>query len=155
MLRDRADAFARQMEQEMGKPLPQGKAEVLKSAHLVDYYAQHGPSFMQDIERPALLGFKKSYVTYRPLGVILSIMPWNFPVWQVIRMAVPTMIVGNTVLLKHAPNCFGTSLMCQELLQAVPDTPVGLFQSLIIDVPQVHAVLEHPFVQGVALTGSE
>ena len=97
-------------------------------------------------------------------------MPWNFPIWQVIRMGIPTLMAGNAVLLKHAPNCFGSGLACEDMLAQL-DIPHGLFRSLIIDVPQVSTVLEHPSVQGqlvkaslisaqstsppVALTGSE
>jgi len=154
-LRDRADEAAELMCKEMGKPVAQGKAEVLKCAYLVDWYAQHGASFLRDVEHPALPGFQKSYVSYQPLGVVLSIMPWNFPMWQVIRMGVPTMMAGNGVLLKHAPNCFGTALLCEELLNSLPGVPRDLFRSLVIDVPQVDAVLGHDAVQGVALTGSE
>lgn len=154
-LRDKADKAASLMNQEMGKPVSQGKAEVLKCAYLVDWYAQHGAAFLQDTAHPPLPGFQKSYVTYQPLGVVLSIMPWNFPFWQVIRMAVPTMMAGNAVLLKHAPNCFGSALLCEEIIRALPGLPQGLFRALIIDVPQVAAVLEHEAVCGVSLTGSE
>jgi len=154
-LRDRADEAAELMCKEMGKPTVQGKAEVLKCAYLVDWYAEHGASFLKDEEHPALPGFQKSYVSYQPLGIILSIMPWNFPMWQVIRMSVPTLMAGNGVLLKHAPNCFGSALLCEELFKALPGVPQDIFRSLVIDVPQVDAVLEHDAVQGVALTGSE
>ncbi|CAJ1340407.1 unnamed protein product [Effrenium voratum] len=153
-LRSRADEAAELMCQEMGKPPAQGRAEVLKCAYLVDWYAQHGASFLADTPYPALPGFAKSFVTYQPLGTILSIMPWNFPMWQVIRMGVPTLMAGNAVLLKHAPNCFGSALLCEELLKTV-NVPQGLFRSLIVDVPQTNKILEHPLVQGVALTGSE
>ncbi|CAK9014633.1 unnamed protein product, partial [Durusdinium trenchii] len=152
-LRHRADEAAELMCQEMGKPLAQGKAEVMKCAYLVDWYAENGAEFLKDTEYPALPGFQKSFVTYQPLGLILSIMPWNFPMWQVVRMGVPTLMAGNGVLLKHAPNCFGSSLLCEELLKDL--LPDGLFRSMILDVPQTNKVLEHPSIQGVALTGSE
>eukprot|EP00931_Biecheleriopsis_adriatica_P102167 TRINITY_DN77182_c0_g1_i1.p1 TRINITY_DN77182_c0_g1~~TRINITY_DN77182_c0_g1_i1.p1 ORF type:complete len:496 (-),score=91.98 TRINITY_DN77182_c0_g1_i1:41-1465(-) len=154
-LRQRADEAAALMEQEMGKPAAQGKAEVLKCAYLVDWYAANGAAFLDDVAYPALPGFQKSYVSYQPLGIILSIMPWNFPMWQVVRMAVPTLMAGNAVLLKHAPNCFGSAKLCEELLDSLPGVPRSIFRSLIIDVPQVNSVLEHNAVQGVALTGSE
>eukprot|EP00443_Scrippsiella_acuminata_P077538 CAMPEP_0115445274 /NCGR_PEP_ID=MMETSP0271-20121206/38829_1 /TAXON_ID=71861 /ORGANISM="Scrippsiella trochoidea, Strain CCMP3099" /LENGTH=400 /DNA_ID=CAMNT_0002871235 /DNA_START=75 /DNA_END=1278 /DNA_ORIENTATION=- len=124
-LRDRADEAAELMCKEMGKPTVQGKAEVLKCAYLVDWYAEHGASFLKDEEHPALPGFQKSYVSC------------------------------NGVLLKHAPNCFGSALLCEELFKALPGVPQDIFRSLVIDVPQVDAVLEHDAVQGVALTGSE
>ncbi|CAL1159487.1 unnamed protein product [Cladocopium goreaui] len=154
LLRQRADEAAELMCQEMGKPVAQGKAEVLKCAYLVDWYAKHGAEFLKDTEYPALPGFSKSFVTYQPLGLILAIMPWNFPMWQVIRMGIPTLMAGNAVLLKHAHNCFGSGLFCEELLKQL-ELPEGLFRSLIVDVPEIHQVLEHPLVQGVALTGSE
>ncbi|CAE7357269.1 sad [Symbiodinium natans] len=161
-LRSRAEEVADLVCQEMGKPVAQGKAEVLKCAYLatwqvvdhVDWYVENGAKFLEDTEYPALPGFKKSFVTYQPLGTVLSVMPWNFPIWQVIRMGIPTLMAGNAVLLKHAPNCFGSGLVCEELLAKL-DIPDGLFRSLLIDVPQVSTVLEHPSVQGVALTGSE
>eukprot|EP00439_Symbiodinium_sp_Y106_P047972 s5663_g6.t1 len=153
-LRSRAEEVADLVCQEMGKPVQQGKAEVLKCAYLVDWYVENGAKFLEDTEYPALPGFQKSFVTYQPLGTVLSVMPWNFPIWQVIRMGIPTLMAGNAVLLKHAPNCFGSGLACEDMLAQL-DIPHGLFRSLIIDVPQVSTVLEHPSVQGVALTGSE
>ncbi|CAE7211425.1 sad [Symbiodinium sp. KB8] len=153
-LRSRAEEVADLVCQEMGKPVQQGKAEVLKCAYLVDWYVENGAKFLEDTEYPALPGFQKSFVTYQPLGTVLSVMPWNFPIWQVIRMGIPTLMAGNAVLLKHAPNCFGSGLACEDMLAQL-DIPDGLFRSLIIDVPQVSTVLEHPSVQGVALTGSE
>lgn len=153
-LRSSADRAAELINKEMGKPVPQARAEVMKCATLVDWYAEHGAAAMAPSEQLPLPGFKRSYVTYQPLGVVLSIMPWNFPFWQAVRMAVPTMMAGNAVLLKHAPNCFGSALMCEELFQSVPGLPEGLFRSLVIDVPQVEPVLEHEAVRGVAITGS-
>lgn len=85
---------------------------------------------------------------------MLAVMPWNFPLWQVIRMGVPTLLAGNGVLLKHAPNCFGSALLLEELVSK-DLLPPDLFRSLIVDVEQVNRVMEHPKVQGVALTGSE
>lgn len=154
ILRAKADDGAALIQKEMGKPLAQAKAEIGKCAGLVDWYAEHGGAFLADTAYPPLPGFKSSYVTYQPLGVVLSIMPWNFPWWQVIRMSVPTLLAGNAVVLKHAPNCFGSGLAIEEIFDSLP-VPKGLFRSLIIDVPQTTAVLEHPFIQGVALTGSE
>eukprot|EP00927_Polykrikos_kofoidii_P001358 TRINITY_DN10493_c0_g1_i3.p1 TRINITY_DN10493_c0_g1~~TRINITY_DN10493_c0_g1_i3.p1 ORF type:complete len:489 (-),score=88.55 TRINITY_DN10493_c0_g1_i3:244-1710(-) len=154
-LRERTDEAAHLMNQEMGKPMPQAKAEVMKCVGLIDWYAKHGPEMLEDTPHPPLPGFKKSYVAYRPLGVILSIMPWNFPFWQVIRMAVPTMMAGNAVLLKHAPSCFGSGLLIEEIIREVQGLPENVFRSLSIGSPMVASVLESPIVQGVALTGSE
>ncbi|CAK0801826.1 unnamed protein product [Prorocentrum cordatum] len=154
MLRARAEEAAVLINREMGKPVPQAKAEVMKCAYLVDWYAEHGAKFLQDTECPPLPGFKRSYVTYQPLGVILSVMPWNFPFWQVVRMAVPTLMAGNSVVLKLAPNCFGSSLMLEELFGAVPGLPAGLFRALLIDGEATGKVLDEDAIRGVAFTGS-
>mmetsp|Transcript_38760 Transcript_38760/g.101298 ORF Transcript_38760/g.101298 Transcript_38760/m.101298 type:complete len:460 (-) Transcript_38760:128-1507(-) len=153
-LRARAEVAAELMSAEMGKPIPQAVAEVKKCAFLVDWYAEHGAAFLQNTPAPTLPGFKQCYVTYQPLGVILSVMPWNFPFWQAIRMAVPTILAGNTVVLKHASNCQGSAKMIEEIFQSCPSIPADLFRSLIIPSGQVAPVLEHPLVRGVALTGS-
>jgi len=154
-LREHADEAAVLMNQEMGKPKPQGKAEVLKCAYLVDWYSEHAPLMLEPTPHPALPNFTKSFVTYQPLGVILSVMPWNFPFWQVLRMAVPTMMAGNAVVLKHASNCFGSAKMLEELFGAVPGLPQNLFRSIIVGAPTVAHVLENRLVRGVACTGSE
>eukprot|EP00929_Paragymnodinium_shiwhaense_P020559 TRINITY_DN13668_c0_g1_i2.p1 TRINITY_DN13668_c0_g1~~TRINITY_DN13668_c0_g1_i2.p1 ORF type:complete len:487 (+),score=131.16 TRINITY_DN13668_c0_g1_i2:85-1545(+) len=154
-LRAKAPEAARLMNQEMGKPISQGEAEVNKCAYLVDWYAEHAPAMMEDTPHPPLPGFQKAYVTYRPLGVIISIMPWNFPFWQVIRMAVPTMMAGNAVVLKHAPNCWGSGLMIEELMKDIPGLPSGLFRHATVEPELISGMLEMPEVQGIALTGSE
>lgn len=153
-MREFADEGADLMKREMGKPLSQGKAEVLKCAMLVDWYAKHGPDILKDQQSPTLPGFQKSYVSYQPLGVILSIMPWNFPLWQVVRMAVPTMMAGNAVVLKHAPSCFTSALKLEEILRTLP-IPPNLFRAANVDVPVVTRMLENRIVRGVAFTGSE
>jgi succinate-semialdehyde dehydrogenase/glutarate-semialdehyde dehydrogenase len=153
-LRSRSDEAAALISAEMGKPIPQAKAEVNKCAYLVDWYAENGPALMKDAPAKPLPGFKECFVTFQPLGVILSVMPWNFPFWQAIRMAVPTMLAGNTVVLKHASNCQGSALMIEEIVRSIPALPQDVFRTLVIPARQVDSVLENPFVQGVALTGS-
>lgn len=153
VLRDRMDVAAELMHIEMGKPIPQAEAELKKCAMLIDWYAEHGPGLLADTPRPALPGFRNCFVTYQPLGVILSVMPWNFPFWQALRMAVPTMLAGNAVVLKHASNCQGSALMVEEIIKAA-NVPENLFRTLVIPSGQVNAVLENPLVRGVALTGS-
>lgn len=152
-LRGRADEAAELMSAEMGKPIPQAKAEVNKCAYLVDWYAENGAAFLENTPAKPLPGFTKCFVTYQPLGVILSVMPWNFPFWQAIRMAVPTLLAGNGVVLKHASNCQGSALMVEELMRDA-SIPENLFRTLVIPSGQVGAVLENPLVRGVALTGS-
>lgn len=154
-LRARADEAAELMCMEMGKPIAQGKAEVNKCAYLVDWYAENGPGLLANTSVKPLPGFKECFVTYQPLGVILSVMPWNFPFWQAIRMAVPTLLAGNGVVLKHASNCQGSALMVEDIIRkSAPDVPENLFRALVIPSGQVNAVLENPLVRGVALTGS-
>lgn len=153
-LRSRADEAAELMSAEMGKPVHQAKAEVNKCAYLVDWYAENGAAFLEDTPVKPLPGFKECFVTYQPLGVVLSVMPWNFPFWQAIRMAVPTMLAGNTVVLKHASNCQGSALLIEDIIKSIPSLPQDLFRTLVIPSGQVNAVLENPLVCGVALTGS-
>lgn len=152
-LRGRADEAAELISMEMGKPVSQAKAEVNKCAYLVDWYAEHGEALLQNSPVKPLPGFKECFVTYQPLGVILSVMPWNFPFWQAIRMAVPTMLAGNGIVLKHASNCQGSALLVEDIMKAAP-IPENLFRTLVIPARQVNPVLENPLVHGVALTGS-
>lgn len=153
-LRSRSDEAAELISKEMGKPVSQAKAEVNKCAYLVDWYAENGPALLANTPVKPLPGFKECFVTYQPLGVILSVMPWNFPFWQAIRMVVPTLLAGNGVVLKHASNCQGSALMVESIIKAAPAVPENLFRTLVIPSGQVNAVLENPLVQGVALTGS-
>lgn len=143
--------FAKLIVQEVGKPIKEARSEVLKCAKVCDYFATHGEQMLQDriVETEAL----KSYVTYQPLGSILAIMPWNFPFWQVFRCGAPTLMAGNSLLLKHAPNVSGCSLALQQLFEEA-GFPKYLLQSLIIDEKQVESVIAHPIVKAVSLTGS-
>jgi len=151
LLKER-DALAALMTQEMGKPITQAKSEVEKCALLCDYYAQNGAQFLQ----PELVSteFHKSYSSFQPLGIIFAIMPWNFPLWQVMRFAVPNLMAGNAGLLKHAPNVTGTALMIEQLFLTA-GFPTGLFRSLVVDVSLAPDIIQHPYVAGVTLTGSE
>ena len=151
LLKERRDRFARLMADEMGKPLAQGRAEADKCAWVCEYYAEHGAGFLAD--EIVQTDFTKSLVTYQPIGVVLAIMPWNFPFWQVIRVAAPTLMAGNVVALKHAANVPGCALAIEELFRDA-GFPVGAFTTLLIDAPQVKAAIRHPAVQAVSLTGS-
>jgi succinate-semialdehyde dehydrogenase/glutarate-semialdehyde dehydrogenase len=137
---------------EMGKPLAQANAEVEKCSLLAEYYAHNGPEFLAD--QNITTEARKSFVTFQPLGIILGIMPWNFPLWQVLRFAVPTIMAGNAVILKHAPNVSGCALAIEKLFTD-SGFPEGIFKTILLDVPRIPPVLEHEFVQGVSLTGSE
>jgi succinate-semialdehyde dehydrogenase/glutarate-semialdehyde dehydrogenase len=143
-------AFAQLISNEMGKPIQQALAEIDKCAVLCDYYINSVDSFLKPREEQ--LNDKKVIHALAPTGIVLGIMPWNYPFWQAFRYAVPTLLAGNVVLLKHAPNVTGCSVALQELF-STPDFP-HLFQSLIIDVDQVESIIAHPAVQGVCLTGS-
>ncbi|OAJ34426.1 NAD-dependent succinate-semialdehyde dehydrogenase [Piscirickettsia salmonis] len=152
LLRQEKAVCARIITEEMGKPVAQAQAEIEKCAVLCEYYAEFAEGQLQ----PKLIdaGHVKSYRCYEPLGVILGIMPWNFPFWQVLRFAVPNIMGANAVLLKHAPNSTAAALMLEKLFVNA-GFPKHLFRSLVIDVDLVSTVIEHVDVAGVALTGSD
>jgi succinate-semialdehyde dehydrogenase/glutarate-semialdehyde dehydrogenase len=145
------DAFARLMTQEMGKPILQAKAEIEKCALLCAYYADHAEHFLA----PELVKTEahKSYVAYTPLGVILAIMPWNFPFWQAFRAAVPALMAGNAMVLKHASNVPGCALAIESVFKEA-GAPVGLFQTLLATSTTALSLIESSHIQGVSLTGS-
>jgi len=151
LLRERADRYARLMAEEMGKPVRDGRAEAQKCAWVCEYYAEHAERFLapEPVETDAC----KSYVAFEPLGVILAIMPWNFPFWQVFRFAAPTLMAGNAAVLKHASNVPGCALAIEELLREA-GFPEHLFRTLLIGSDQVDPVIEHPLIRAVTLTGS-
>src|SRR3954469_2697289 len=113
-LRKQAAELAALMTAEMGKPIGEARAEVEKSATACDYYAEHGPAFLAP--RPVDTGAQRSWVSYEPLGVVLAVMPWNFPFWQVLRFAAPTLLAGNTAMLKHSPNVTGCALAIAQVM---------------------------------------
>ncbi|UCC25202.1 MAG: aldehyde dehydrogenase family protein, partial [Gemmatimonadales bacterium] len=151
ILRERAHDLARLMAQEMGKPLAQGRSEAEKCAWVLDYYAEGGAEFLKD--EPVQLDEARAYWSYQPLGTVLAIMPWNFPLWQVFRAAAPTLMAGNAVLLKHAPNVPGCAAACEEIFHEA-GIPEELFANLYLEVDHIPALLEHPAIQAVTLTGS-
>jgi succinate-semialdehyde dehydrogenase/glutarate-semialdehyde dehydrogenase len=143
--------YARLITREVGKPLTEARAELAKCALLCRYYAAHAADFLAD-ERVAA-GAKQSCLSYQPLGVVLGVMPWNFPFWQVFRFALPVLTAGNGCLLKPAPNVLGCARAIDALL-AEAGYPQHVFNLLPIEVDQIEAVIGHDAVQGVALTGS-
>ncbi len=151
ILRKRKDEFANLMTLEMGKPVLQSKGEVDKCAWVCDYFAESGEEFMrdQDIKTES----SKSYIRYEPLGVILAIMPWNFPFWQVFRFAAPNLMAGNAGVLKHSSNVMGCALAIENIFKEA-GFPEGLFRSLIISSKKVEAVIKDKRIAGVTLTGS-
>ncbi len=151
VLRKGADGYAGIMALEMGKPLADGRAEVEKCAVCCDYYAANAEAFLraEEVKTDA----SRSYVTFRPLGVVLAVMPWNFPFWQVFRFAAPALMAGNAGILKHASNVPGSALAIEEVFREA-GFPDGLFRTLLIGSGQVGAVIENPLVRAVTLTGS-
>jgi succinate-semialdehyde dehydrogenase/glutarate-semialdehyde dehydrogenase len=151
LLRERKEEYGHLMTSEMGKPLAQAIAEAEKCALAADYYAENAEEFLKPV--PATTDASRSYWTYRPLGVVLGIMPWNFPFWQVVRFAAPTLAAGNAALLKHAPSVPGCALALEKLFQDA-GFPRDLFRSVFIDVGATGDLIDHPLVRGVSLTGS-
>ena len=151
LLRQRKSELSTLMADEMGKPLAQGVAEVEKCAWVCEYYADFAESHLApDVVKTENA---KSYVAFEPLGVVLAIMPWNFPLWQVFRFAAPALMAGNAGILKHASNVPGCALAIEQILKDA-GFPAGLFRTLLISSRDVKAVIEHPLVRAVTLTGS-
>jgi len=137
---------------EMGKPIKSAIAEVQKCAWVCRYYAENAPGFLADT--PITTDASQSYIRYQPLGIILAVMPWNFPFWQVFRFAAPILMAGNVGLLKHASNVPQSSLEIENILKTA-GFPLGTFQSLLIGASQVEALVKDPRVKAATLTGSE
>ena len=151
-LRKRKTDFASLMTMEMGKLIREAEAEIEKCAWVCDFYSDKAGEFLQDevIESDASL----SFVAFQPFGVILAVMPWNFPFWQVIRFAAPSLMAGNAAVLKHASNVPGCALAIEELFREA-GFPENLFRTLMIPASGVEGVISHPSVAAVTLTGSE
>jgi len=145
-------SFGKMMTTEMGKTLKSAIAEVEKCALVCRYYAEHAADFLADV--PASTDASKSFVRYQPLGVILAVMPWNFPFWQVFRFAAPALMAGNVGLLKHASNVPQCALAIEEIFREA-GFPEGAFQTLLIGADQVEAVINDSRVKAATLTGSE
>ena len=152
LLRERADTYARTMALEMGKPLAQGRAEAEKCAWACDYYADHAAAFLAD--EPRQSDATRSYVRFEALGVVLAIMPWNFPFWQVFRFAAPALAAGNGAILKHAPNVSGAALEIERLVREA-GFPEGLFRAAFLENEAVAEMIADPRVRAVTLTGSD
>jgi succinate-semialdehyde dehydrogenase/glutarate-semialdehyde dehydrogenase len=151
LLESEKGRWARLMAEEMGKPLAGGEGEAVKCAKACRYYAENAERFLAD-ERIDT-GEDEAFVRHQPLGVVLAVMPWNFPFWQVLRFAAPALMAGNVGLLKHASNVPGCALALEELFVRA-GFPEGAFQTLLIGSSEVKAVLGDPRVAAVTLTGS-
>ncbi len=150
-LHTRKEELAQAITTEMGKPIVEARLEVEKCTTVCTYYAENGVALLADEtkEGPGSL----NYVAYHPIGGVLGIMPWNFPFWQVFRFAVPTIAAGNVVLCKHAPNVPRCAQLIEEIF-ANAQLKHGVYQNLFISEKKVAQLIEHPFIQGVSLTGS-
>lgn len=150
-LRKQNTALARLITAEMGKPLADASAEIEKCAVCCDFYAQHSARFLKPL-RP-VASPENAEVVFDPLGVILAIMPWNYPFWQAFRAAVPALMAGNTVLLKHASNVSGCALAIERVF-SVAGAPRNLLRTLLVSSKTIPALIKDPRVRGITLTGS-
>ena len=151
LLRDGKEEFGTLMTEEMGKPYKQSIAEVEKCASVCEYYADNAEKFLanKDVETEA----SNSFVSYQPIGIVLAVMPWNFPFWQVFRFAVPALMAGNAGILKHASNVQGCAQAIEDIFTAA-DFPDNVFKNLVIGSDKVENVIKNPLVKAVTLTGS-
>ncbi|MCF8714202.1 NAD-dependent succinate-semialdehyde dehydrogenase [Joostella atrarenae] len=152
ILRDRKKIYGEVISKEMGKPITQAIAEVEKCAWVCEYYAENTVDFLADeiIDTDA----QKSYVSYEPLGVLLAVMPWNYPFWQVFRFAAPALMAGNAAVLKHASSVMQSANNIQEVFEDA-GFPIGLFQNLVIGSDAVSEVIKNKKIKAVTLTGSK
>jgi len=151
LLRSDKERLARLMTEEMGKIIRESNAEIEKCATVCDYYAEHAESMLRDEIVPT--DASRSMIVFQPLGVILAIMPWNFPFWQVFRFAAPSLMAGNTALLKHASNVPGCALAIEDLFIRA-GFPANVFSTLMIPSTMAEAIVTNPGVAAVTLTGS-
>jgi succinate-semialdehyde dehydrogenase / glutarate-semialdehyde dehydrogenase len=151
LLREGQEELARLMAVEMGKPLAQGRAEAEKCAWVCDYYAEHAEGFLarENVGTDA----SRSFVAFNPLGVVLAVMPWNFPFWQVFRFVAPALMAGNAGVLKHASNVSGSALAIEDIVHRA-GFPKALFRTLLVSSSRVAGIIEAPQVKAVTLTGS-
>lgn len=153
LFEERKDELARLIALEMGKSIAESIDEVEFATSIIDYYAVHGPSLITDYEIPSTVP-GKAYIEHRPVGTLLGVMPWNFPYYQVARFAAPNLVLGNTILLKHADICAGSALAIQAIMEEA-GVPVGGYQNVFASHDQIATLIADPRVQGVSLTGSE
>lgn len=151
VLRDDKEEYATLMALEMGKPITAGRSEIEKCAWVCDYYADFAETFLQPEEIST--DASKSFIMFQPLGVVLAVMPWNFPFWQLFRFAAPALMAGNAGILKHASNVPGCALAIEQIFQKA-SFPENIFRTLLVGSSQVEAIIENPLVRAVTLTGS-
>lgn len=152
LLIDRSSQYAKLITEEMGKPISQSIAEIEKCAWACDFYVKNADDFLADeiISTDA----DESFISYDPLGCVLAIMPWNYPFWQVIRFAAPTLTAGNTAILKHAENVPGCAMALQQLFEDA-GYPKGCFQTILAGHEEIEELIENSAIKAITLTGSE
>jgi succinate-semialdehyde dehydrogenase/glutarate-semialdehyde dehydrogenase len=151
VLREASEQSARLMAEEMGKPIAQGRLEIEKCANACEYFVRNAELFLADF--PVESDARKSFVSFCPLGVILAIMPWNFPFWQVFRATIPAILAGNTIVLKHSSNVSGCALAIKEVF-CKAGFPPGVLTCLLVGSDRIEALISDPRVQAVTMTGS-
>ena len=151
ILKDRKDKYARLMTEEMGKPIKQSFAEVEKCAWVCDYFADSAETFLSDVIIDTEASY--SFVTFQPLGVVLAIMPWNFPFWQVFRFAAPNLMAGNAGILKHSSNITGCALAIEKIFQEAGFTE-NLFRTIVVSSKKVGEIINNKNIAAVTITGS-
>ena len=152
LLLEQLEELAKLITLEMGKPIRQSRAEIEKCAWLCRYYADNGPTLLR--QKTILIDGQQSYLSYQALGLILGIMPWNFPMWQSLRFAIPALLSGNTVLLKPAPNVPQCGLMLEKIVKEASGI-AGLLQTSLLSVSQTSAIISKSIIKGVSFTGSD
>ncbi|MFT4232127.1 MAG: aldehyde dehydrogenase family protein [Leucobacter sp.] len=150
---ERREELARIIATEMGKSIAESLDEVDFATAIIDYYAVYGPGLITDYEIPSTVP-GKAVIEHLPVGALLGVMPWNFPYYQVARFAAPNLVLGNTIMLKHADICAKSNLVIQEIMEQA-GVPVGGYQALFVSHNQIATMIADPRVQGVSLTGSE
>ena len=151
ILRQRADELAELMADEMGKVLADGKAEIEKCAGCCEYFADNAERFLANVDIAS--DARRSYVAFDPLGIILAVMPWNFPFWQVIRFAAPSLMAGNVGVLKHASNVCGCAVAIEDVFRQA-GFPDHVFSTLLVESERMEQIIRHPLIKAVTLTGS-
>ena len=151
LIKDKSKMLSILMADEMGKPIKQGLLELNKCIWLCNYYFENAEKFL--VKNEIKTEYHKSFVTYSPVGLVLGIMPWNFPFWQVFRFAIPSLVVGNGILLKHSSNVQGCANSIESCFRKA-GFPNNIFNNLQIPSPLVSKVIEHNHIQGIAFTGS-
>jgi succinate-semialdehyde dehydrogenase/glutarate-semialdehyde dehydrogenase len=151
ILRAQSHEFSKLMAEEMGKPIKEGVLEAEKCAWVCEYYADNAESFLKD--QPIVSDASESFVRFESIGIVLAVMPWNFPFWQIFRFIAPALMAGNAGVLKHASNVPGCALAIEQVLIDA-GFPKYLFQTLLIGSELVPHVIEHPLIKAVTLTGS-